>query len=143
VVNPLWDGTGPTDIGNSEIVFRVNRQGSILGWQFEFRITEVTNQPFTIDNIQFVDDLNHVLPVSNPTVDLTGGSVNVASNKDWVLAKVQIRNQMGVTLHLNFDLITTNDLTKDAGGKLDVILTDNRADHTIKPIPVITGFGGN
>jgi hypothetical protein len=143
VVNPLWNGNSHTDIGNSKLVFRVNKLNTLLNWQFEFKITEGTVQTFSIDSIHFIDDLGNKLTVSNQTANLTGGNVSVNSTKDWVLAYVYIRNQMGVTLNINFDLITVNNLTRDSGNNLDVVSTDNHADHTIQPMPVIINFGGN
>jgi hypothetical protein len=143
VVNPLWDGTTQTDIGNSELEFRIDRQTSMLNWQFEFDITEGTAQPFAIDSIRFVDDLSNEQTITGQTGDLTGGVVHVNNTEDWVLAYVYIRNQMGITLHLNFDLITVNNLTRDAGGNADFIPADNHADHTIRPMPVIINFSGN
>jgi hypothetical protein len=143
VINPIWDGDSPTDIGNSQLVFRINREKTLLNWQFEFEISEGTAQPITISGIRFVDDLGNTLSVSNQTTDLAGGRVSVNSTEDWVLAYVTIRNQQGVTLDINFDLITANNLTRDAGNNYDSVLTDNNADHTIQPMPVITNFGGN
>ena len=145
VVNPLWDNNthGHTDIGNSELVFRIERENSLLGWQFEFDITEAALQSFSIDSIKFVDDLSSKLTVLNQSSDLTSGEVSVNDTKDWVLAYVYIRNQMGVTLNLNFGLITVNNLTKDIGNNLDGVATDNNDDHTIQPMPVITNFSGN
>jgi hypothetical protein len=143
VQNPLWDGVSHTDIGNSEIVFRVNKQNTLLDWQFEFEISEGTAQSFSIDSIRFEDDLGGTLAVANQTGDLTGGDVSVNSTEDWVLAYVYIRNQQGITLDINFDLITTNNLTRDAGNNLDSVPGDNSAGHTIQPMPVITNFGGN
>jgi hypothetical protein len=145
VVNPIWDSITDkhTNIGNSEIVFRVNKVNTLLDWQFEFDITEGTAQPILIDSIHFVDDLSNVLPISGQTGDLTGGVVNVNNTKDWVMAYVYIHNQMGVTLHINFDLITANNLTKDASNIFDIIPVDNNADHTIQEMPVIINFSGN
>lgn len=146
VVNPLWNGTGQTDIGNSEIVFRVNKENTLLNWHFEYEITEGTAQAFTIDSIKFVDDLGASLTLSNQTADLTNGDLSVNSTEDWVLAYVYVRNQMGVTLDMNFDLITANNLTYAGSGATidyDGISTDNNADHTIQPMPVISNFGGN
>jgi hypothetical protein len=142
-VNPVWSGTGHTDIGNSQLVFRVGRQLSLLGWQFEFEITEASSQSFSIDSIRFVDESATVLPVSNQPASLVSGEVGVGSSEDWVLAYVYVRNQMGVTLQLNFDLITTNNLTRDLANNYDGDSSDNQADHTIQPMPVITNFTGN
>jgi hypothetical protein len=143
VVNPLWDGDSHTDIGNSQIVFRVNKENSLLAWQFGFDITEGTAQSFTIDSINFVDESGADLTVANQSGDLTGGDVSVNSTEDWVLAYVYIRNQMGVTLDINFDLIVTGNRTEDSAGNDDGNPADNSADHTIQPMPVITNFGGN
>jgi oxalate decarboxylase/phosphoglucose isomerase-like protein (cupin superfamily) len=143
IVNPLWDGDSHTDIGNSELVFRIEKHNTVLNWQFEFDITEGSTQPFLIDSIRFVDDLSNTVAITNPTGDKTGGEVHVNSSENYVLAHVFIRNQMGVTLHMNFELITVNSLTKDAGNNLDAIATDNSVDHTIQAMPVITNFTGN
>jgi hypothetical protein len=146
VVNPLWDGSKHTDIGNSELVFRVNKQNTLLNWHFEFAVTEGTAQAFSIDSIKIVDDMSNELTVLNQTGDLKGGDVSVNSTEDWVLAYVYIRNQMGVTFNINFDLITANNLTYAGSGPTidyDGIPADNHADHTIAPMPIITNFGGN
>jgi len=143
VVNPLFDGSGHSDIGNSALVFRVNKENTLLNWQFEFEISEGAAQSFSIDSIRFVDESGADLTVANQTGDLTGGDVSVNSTENWALAYVYIRNQQGVTLDINFDLITVNNLTRDAGNNYDSISGDNSADHTIQPMPVITNFGGN
>ena len=143
IVNPLWNGSDQTDIGNTELEFRIERQNSMFEWQFEFQISESSFQSFSIDSIRFVSDLGASVPELNQSANLTTGQVSVDANNDWVLAKIYIRNQMGVSLHFNFDLLTNHDLTRDAGNNLDKNLADNSADHTIWPMPVITNFSGN
>lgn len=139
VIDPLWDGDSHTNIGYSEIVYRVDRQFSILAWQFEYQLSEASSKSFTLKNIRFVDKGGSELYNG---ANLTG-TISVDSDEDYVLVYMQITNQQDVTLDLDFDLITSNSLTKDADDNLDSNLADNNADHTIKPMPAITGFGGS
>ena len=139
IEDPLWDGSDHTDIGYSELVYRVDRQFSILAWQFEYQLSEGTSQSFNLENITFVDAGGTEL--YNGT-NLTG-TINVDSDEDYVLVYVQITNQQAVTLDFDFDLITANNLTKDSDDNLDSNSADNSADHIIQPMPAITGFGGN
>lgn len=139
VEDPLWDGSGHTDIGFSEITYRVNREFSILAWQFEYQLSEASSQSFTLENIRFVDAGGTEL--YNGT-DLTR-VIEVNNDEDYVLVYVQVTNQQAVTLDLDFDLITANNLTKDSDDNLDSNTGDNNADHTIQPMPAITGFSGS
>lgn len=142
-VDPIWNGEAQADIGNSELIFQIGRQNTQLDWQFEYEVSESSVLPFSIDSIRFVDDLGKKLSVMNQAVDFKTGEVIVDAINNSVLAYVYIRNQMGVTLNLNFDLITENELTKDASDHLDADFTDNRIYHTIQSMPVITNFGGD
>lgn len=139
IENPLWNGTGHTDIGYSELVYRVNREFTVLAWQFEYALSEGTSQAFNLENIRFVDQTGTEL--YNGT-SLTG-TIPVESSENFVLVYVQITNQQGVTLDMDMDLITINSNTKDADDKLDSNANDNNADHIILPMPVISGFTGN
>lgn len=139
VVDPLWDGSGHTDIGFSEIMYRVDRQFSILAWQFEYELSEASSQAFILENIRFVDQGGTEL--YNGT-NLTG-TVSVDSDEDYVLVYVQITNQQDKTLDMDFDLLTADSNTKDADDNLDSNSGDNSADHRILPMPAITGFGGS
>jgi len=143
VVNPLWNGINQTDIGNSRLVFHIERQNSMLDWQFEFEISEQSAKSFSIDSIRFENEVEDQIMILNQAADLKKGEVNVDGNNDWVLAKIYIRNQMGVTLDFDFNLLTDNDLTRDAVGNTDSNPNDNYADHSIWSLPVITNFSGN
>lgn len=139
VINPLWNGTGQTDIGYSELVFRVNREFSQLAWQFEYRVTEATSKPIAVQNVRVVNASGtQVYTGTNAT-----GIINLASTQDYALVYVRVTNQQGVVLGINMDLITAGNNTKDAGNNADSKSADNSADHTIDPMPAITGFGGN
>jgi hypothetical protein len=139
VINPVWNGTGHTNIGYSELVFRVNRQFSLLAWQFEYRVTEKTSRPITVQNVRVVNASGtQVYSGTNTT-----GIINLAGSEDYALVYVRITNQQGVVLDINMDLITANSNTKDADNIPDSVSADNNADHTIEPMPAITGFGGN
>ena len=139
VINPLWNGTGHTNIGYSELIFRVNRQSSLLAWQFEYQITEKTSKPITIQNVRVVNKSgSDVYTGTNAT-----GTINLASSDDYALVYVRVTNQQGVILDINMDLITANSKTKDADNNLDNKVADNAVDHTINAMPAITGFGGN
>lgn len=139
IQNPLWNGTGHTDIGYSELVYRVNRQFSVLGWQFEYALSEGTSQAFTLENIRFVNQSGTQLYSGT---SLTG-TIPAGSTEDYVMVYVQITNQQGKTLDMNMDLVTTHSNTKDDDNNLDSNASDNNADHIILPMPVISGFSGN
>lgn len=139
IQNPLWNGTGHTDIGYSELVYRVNREFSLLAWQFEYALSEGTSQAFNLENIRFVNQSGTVLYTGTNL----NGTIPVASSENYVLVYVQLTNQQGVSLDMNMDLVTINSNTKDADNNLDSNATDNNADHTILPMPVISGFSGN
>ena len=139
VQNPLWSGTGHTDIGYSEIVYRVDREFSVLGWQFEYALSEGTSQAFNLESIRFVNQSGTEL--YNGT-NLTG-IISVGSSEDYVMVYAQLTNQQGITLDMDMDLITAGSNTKDADDNLDSNATDNNADHIILPMPVISGFTGN
>lgn len=140
VVDPLWNGSGHTDIGHSEIVYRVQRQFSALGWQFSYAISEGTSQAFTVDSIRFVDASNNVLSITGKTA--TTGGVVVSSAANYVLAYVYITNQQDMTLDIDFTLNGGVIALQDAGSNSDSNAGDNVADHTILPMPAITNFSG-
>jgi len=139
VINPIWNGTSQTDIGYSEIMFRIERENSLKAWQFQYTLTETTNQLFNVKNVRMVDQSGTVLYDGA----IKTGTIFVGSTQNYVLAYVQITNQMGVRLNMEMNLITDNNLTKDEDNILDSKLADNKADHTIKAMPIISGFGGN
>ncbi len=143
VVNPLWNGSGHTDIGSSMVVFRIERQYSLFGWQFEFAVSEGTSKPMQIEEIRFTDQAGNALAVASQPADLRSGVVQLDSGSDYALAYVRIRNQQGVTLLVNFDLVTLNGQTRDEANNPDELSVDNDAEHTIRPMPVIANFGGN
>lgn len=139
VTDAVWNGTGHSDIGYSELVFRVERQFSVLAWQFEYALSEAGSKAFSIESIRFVDEGGTELySGTNAT-----GTVSVNSSEDYVLVYVQITNQQDVSLELDMDLLTANNLTKDADDNLDSSTADNNADHRILPMPAITGFSGS
>jgi len=139
VQNPLWDGDSHTDIGFSEMVFRVEKRFSLLAWQFEYEISEADAEAFTIENVRIVDEGGSELyNGTNGT-----GIVAVDADEDYVLIYVQITNQMGVTLDMDMDLLTDGNNTKDSDDNLDSNPADNHADHVIEPMPVISGFSGS
>lgn len=142
VIDPLWDGakSGHTDIGYSEIVYRVQRQFSVLGWQFSYAISEGTSQPFTLDSIRFVDANNDVLAITGKTA--TTGGVLVDNTAAYVLAYVYITNQQDQLLDIDFTINSNVVALQDAGSNSDSNAGDNVADHTILPMPAITNFSG-
>ncbi|MFA9388598.1 MAG: hypothetical protein ACERKD_02240 [Prolixibacteraceae bacterium] len=140
IVNPVWNGSGHTDIGTSELIFRVERQFSALAWQFEYALSEGTSQAFGLTNLRIVNKSGTQLYSGTA---LTGSVLSIGSAEDYVLVYAKITNQQGKTLDVDFNLINTNSLTKDSGGSLDSNVADNSADHTILPMPVISNFSGN
>jgi hypothetical protein len=141
VENAIYNSTtsSHTDIGYSELVYRIEREFSVLDWQFEYQLSEGSNQTFNLENIRMLNESGS--EIYNGT-DLTQ-TVTVGDAENYVLVYVQITNQQGTTLDMDLDLITSNSLTKDSGSNIDSNTTDNNADHTILPMPVISGFGGN
>jgi hypothetical protein len=138
VRNPIWNGNEHTDIGSSDLVFRVNRQFSNLAWQFEYLVSEKSGKPFTIESIRFVDEGG--LPLYQGKANR--GVVNASEDDNYVLVYLNVLNQQGVALDVDFELVTANNLTRDAANYFDGVATDNVADHTILAMPAITGFGG-
>lgn len=141
IIDPVWDGDSHTNIGYSEIVYRIERQFSVLGWQFSYSISEGSSQSFTVDSIRFEDDANNVLSITGQTA--TTGGVAVNSSEDYVLAYVYITNQQGMTLDIDFTINSDVVDLEDSGASADSNTGDNLADHTILPMPVISNFGGN
>lgn len=140
VIDPIWNGSGHTDIGYSEIVYRIQRQFSALGWQFSYAISEGSSQSFTVDSIRFEDDASNVLAISGKTA--TTGGVAVNSSEGYVLAYVYITNQQDKTLDIDFTINSGIIDLEDSGANADSNASDNVADHTILPMPAITNFGG-
>jgi hypothetical protein len=139
VENPIWDGSGHTDIGYSEIVYRVEKEFSVLAWQFEYAITEADGDPFTIENVRIVDEGSTKLyngTLATQTISGIGAAV------DYVLMYIQITNQQGVELTIDVDLLSAED-TATPTPNTDSNPDDNHADHVIQPMPEITGFGGS
>lgn len=138
VTNPIWNGTGHTDIGTTQMVFRVERQYSLQAWQFAFNITETTAQPISVSDVRVVTQGGtEIYNAAGASATITG----IAADQNYVLVYVEVQNQQNKTLALNFSLDATN--TKDADNLTDSKASDNSALHTIKPMPAITGFGGN
>jgi len=134
--NPIF---GSYDAGYTELVFRVNKQFSLLAWQFGYAVTEGTSKAFTIENLRVVDEGGTVLYTGTSA---TGTINTLDAGDDYALVYIQITNQPGVELDINLDLVTTGSATRDAGGNADSNAADNNADHTIQPMPVISGFTG-
>ena len=143
VVNPLWNGSNQTDIGNTKLSFRILRENSALEWQFEYALTETASQPFSIDSIRFIDELGDPATVLSMLPNHSSGVVRVNAISDGATVLIYVRNQMGVTLDFDFDLVTSNDQTKDAENSLDSKSNDNTVQHSIWPMPVIMNFSGN
>lgn len=138
VIDPIWDGDGHSNIGFSEIVYRIGKQFSLYNWQFEYNFTERTGKPFILENIRMVNQ--DLIEIYDGTAQSGVLSVEEAN---YVLVYIKITNEQNVRFDFDLELITTNDLTYDISGNLDSNTTDNIADHTILPMPEITGFGGN
>ena len=139
VINAVWNGTGHSNIGYSELIFRVERELSLLAWQFEYALSEASAQAFSVNNIRVVNQSGTEIYSGT---DITRVQ-SVAATQNYVLVYVQLDNQQGVNLEMDMDLLTVNNNTKDAGDNLDNNAGDNNARHTIQPMPVISGFGGS
>lgn len=139
VINPLWNGVSQTDVGFTELVFRVNRQYSLSAWQFEYRLSEGNSRPITVTNVRVVNESGTQIYSGTNTT----GIINLASSSNYSLVYVRVANQPGVMLDIDMNLLTAGNNTKDADSYPDSNNSDNSADHTIEPMPAITGFGGN
>lgn len=137
IVDAVWDGIGHTNIGYSQLIFRVERDISVLGWQFEYQITETNQTPFTIHNIQIVNPGGNLIYSGTDANKVQG----VGITSDYVLVYIEIENQQGTMLDINFNIVTQNNQTKDTGNSLDANIEDNTARHTLLPMPAISGFG--
>jgi hypothetical protein len=56
------------------VVFRVERQYSLFGWQFEFAVSEGTSKPMQIEEIRFTDQAGNALAWLRSLPILAGGS---------------------------------------------------------------------
>ena len=138
VVNPIWNGVGHTDIGTTEMVFRVQREHSLLAWQFGYNITEATSQAFTVTNVRMVNESGaQIYNAANAAATITG----IASNQNYVLVYVKVANQQNINLAINLNLVSAT--THDSDNNIDSSVADNLATHTIRSMPAITGFSGN
>ncbi|HKM93334.1 MAG TPA: hypothetical protein VJY41_06765 [Prolixibacteraceae bacterium] len=140
VIDPIYNLVtgGHTNIGNYEVVYRVNREFSLLAWQFEYQLSEQAAQAFAVESIRMVNESGST--IYNGT-NLTG-IIPVANDQDYVLVYVTITNQQGATLDMDFNLLTAGGNTKDASNNVDGNTADNLASFKIKAMPAITGFGG-
>jgi len=136
IVNPVWDGDSHTNIGTTEVVFKVERQFSLLGWQFEYSINNNGAALSGISNVRIVNASNTELYNGTNSTDV----ISVAAAQDFALVYVTMNNLQGATINIDFDIIIANNLTKDTDNYLDTS-ADNTT-YTIRPIPVITNFGG-
>lgn len=137
IVNPIWDGTGHTDIGTTVVTFKVERRWSLLAWQFEYDLN---------DNLAVLAGINNIRIVNESNVELYNGTssagiVSLAANQNFALVYVTMQNKQGAAINIDFDLIIANGNTKDAGGNLCPDAAN--AIYTIESIPAITNFGGN
>lgn len=134
VINPLWNGVSQTDVGSTQLIFRVNRQFSIQDWQFEYQISEESSVPFIIQETRIIGESGTQL-YSGSTFT---GTVNLPANENYALVYVKVATQQGVALNINLNLLVENNNTKDAANFHDSNSTDNTADHAIEPMPEIT-----
>ena len=138
IVDPVWNGVdGHTDIGTTEVVFKVERQFSIVGWQFQYSLNDDGAALSGINNVRIVNADNTEL-VNNSS---SGGTVSLASDQDFAIVYLKMDNVQGATINIDFDIVISGGNTKDDDGNLDS--SADNATYTIKPIPVITDFGGN
>lgn len=141
VVNPVVNDGG-YDLGSTQLVFRVERENSMNGWQFEYNITEDASQTFTVTDVTVKDEADAT--IVSQTNTKTGVVTGIGAANDYVVVYVTVTNQQDVTLDLNFDLLTAGGNTKDSANATDDGSSgDDRAEHQIKPMPVINGFSGS
>lgn len=133
IINPLWNGVGQTDIGSTELIFRVNRQFSTHDWQFEYQLNEANATPFVIRKVSVIGESGTKLFTGTNTL----GTVNAPASENYALVYVEVENQQGVALDINLNLLVENNNLKDAANFHDSNNTDNSADHTIESMPEI------
>jgi hypothetical protein len=140
VVNPIWSEatSGHTDIGDYQVVFRVNREFSIQEWQFEYQLSEQSAKPFNVEAISMVDEGGTTVYSGTDLSTV----VAVDGDENYVLVYVTITNQQGASLNIDFNLVTANGNTRDVGNNPDSNTSDNLASFEIQAMPAITGFGG-
>jgi hypothetical protein len=136
IVNPVFDGTGHTNIGTTQVVFKVERQFSVVAWQFEYSVNNGGTALAGLSNVRIVNGSNTQLYNGTNST----GIISLAANQDFALVYLTIANQQGATINIDFDLIIANGNTSDTDGNLDS--SADNASYTIQPLPVITGFGG-
>jgi hypothetical protein len=137
IVNPVYDETtgGHTDIGTTTITYRVEREFSVVGWSFGYSLYEALGNPFNVVNITMADAGGTQLYSGT---DLTG-TIAVDADEDYVLVSVEISNQQGVNLDMNFELASAS----DDNGNNDGNTGDNTDNFILEAMPEITGFGSN
>lgn len=137
IVNPVYDENtgGHTDIGTTTITYRVEREFSLLGWSFDYTLYEALGNPFNVVNITMIDAGGTQLYSGT---NLTGNQT-VGAGEDYVLVQVEVANQQGVNLDINFELSNATDSNSNTDGKN----SDNTDNFVIEAMPEITGFGSN
>lgn len=138
--NPVYNSatTSHTDIGDYEIVYRVNREFSLLAWQFEYQLSEQLSKAFTLEGVRIVNQSGTQIYSGT---DLTR-TQTVAADQNYVLVYATITNQQGTSLDLDLSLLTAGGNTKDANNNVDGNAADNVASFEVQAMPAITGFGG-
>jgi len=141
VVSPV-SNDGGYDIGSTQLVFRVERENSMNGWQFEYELSEDADKAFAVTNVTVKDPADALIVSQDNTK--TGVVTGIASVNNYVVVYVTVTNQQDVVLDLDFDLLTAGNNTKDSAGAIDNGAgADDKAQHQIKPMPVINGFSGS
>ena len=140
IVNPVYNSatTSHTDIGDYEIVYRVNREFSLLAWQFEYQLSEQLSKAFTVEGVRIVNQSGTQIYTGTALTRIQ----NVAANQNYVLVYVTVTNQQGTSLDMDLSLLTAGGNTKDANNNVDGNTADNVASFEIQAMPAITGFGG-
>lgn len=137
IVNPVYsEGTGGhTDIGTTTITYRVEREFSLVGWSFDYTLYEALGNPFNVVNITMTDAGGTQL-YSGTNLS---GTQAVDADEDYLLVQVEVTNQQGVNLDINFELSNATDSNSNTDGKN----SDNTDNFVIEAMPEITGFGSN
>lgn len=145
--NPVFNG-GAYDLGYTELVFRVERQNTTLGWNLHFGISEEAALAFMVDQVRIVgDDVTTQLaifnddPTANTNANKAGATTTgvIDGDQDFVLVFVRVRNQTGTTLNIRFSVNNS----VDAAGVNDSNIADNWVIHRVKAMPAINGFTGS
>ncbi|MCL3782719.1 hypothetical protein EMN47_20220 [Prolixibacteraceae bacterium JC049] len=137
--NPIWNGTGHTNIGSTELIYRVERHNSNNKWNLSYALTETNSVAFTVEQVRVLGEDNSTQLATFTAASGTTATDVIDANQDYVLVYVKVANQQGTSLDINFSVANSKDAVTNT---VDTNAADNAVLHTIKTMPTISGFSG-